>query len=152
MEKTTPPVDTRIKHQAQQLHGLMMRLMEPPKELLRNEPLVDIELSPREIGMLLLLGDKGEMIMTDLASAVEAPLSTLTRIADRLEQKSFIERSRSDRDRRIVIVRLGDKGKMLHKAIRHHQLAMAERMLDPLTSGEREILLELMGKLVRTLR
>ena len=30
------------------------------------------------------------------------------------------------------------------ETIRRHQLAMAERMRQPLTSGEREILLELM--------
>lgn len=148
MEKPTRAVDTRIKHQARQLQGLMARLMEPSKEL-QADPLVDIELSPREVSAVLLLGDKGEMIMTDLASALGAPLSTVTRIVDRLEQKSFISRSRSDRDRRIVVVRPGERGKMLHETIRRHQLAMAERMLQPLTSGEREILLELMEKLSR---
>jgi DNA-binding MarR family transcriptional regulator len=151
MEKVADSVDMRIKQQARQLQGLLARLMEPPKEL-QATPLVDIELSPREIGAVLLLGDKGEMIMTDLSSALGAPLSTVTRIMDRLEQKSFISRSRSDRDRRIVVVRPGEKGKILHETVRHHQLLTAERMLYPLTGGEREILLELMGKLTKALR
>lgn len=71
-----------------------------------DHPLPDVELSPREIKVLLLLGEKGEMIMTDLAAALQAPLSTVTRIMDRLESKQMAERFRSSEDRRIVIVNL----------------------------------------------
>lgn len=120
--------------------------MDPPAEL------ADIELSPREVKVLVILGDKGEMIMTDLASALQVPLSTTTRIIDRLEKKRLVERSRSDEDRRIVVVKDGERGKLLHETIRKAQLEMAGRMLKPLSNGEREILLELMAKLVRGLK
>jgi MarR family 2-MHQ and catechol resistance regulon transcriptional repressor len=111
----------------------------------------DLELSPREIRVLFLLGDKGEMIMTDLAARLPAPLSTVTRIIDRLENKRLVQRSRSEDDRRIVVVQQAPKGKMIHDRFLSTQLDMAARMLEPLSSGEREILLELLGKLTLNL-
>ncbi len=143
--------DARIKQQARQLQTLLAQLMRPPTDA-QAVPLPEIELSPREVNALLLLGDKGQMSMTDLAALLQSPLSTLTRIMDRLEAKSLVERFRSDEDRRVVMVRSSEDGKSLHGAVRQCQLAMAERMLEPLTSGEREILLELMVKLVGGLK
>ena len=145
----TAKADSRSANQARELQALLAELMKPPMEP-PAPGLADIELSPREISVLLLLGDKGEMIMTDLASALEAPLSTVTRMMDRLERKAMIERFRSQEDRRIVLVREGDKGRMLRNAVRQSQLEKARHLLEPLTSGEREILLELMAKMVRT--
>ena len=118
----------------------------------QETPFPDLEPTPRETSVLIVLGDKGEMIMTDLAAAVQAPLSTVTRIVDRLHKKGLVERSRSDQDRRIVVVTGSEKGKRLHHAARQHQLTMAYRMLEPLSSGEREILLELMAKMIRAWR
>ena len=112
-----------------------------------DHPLPDVELSPREIKVLLLLGSRGEMIMTDLATALSAPLSTVTRIIDRLESKQMAERFRSAEDRRIVIVKQSAKGKMLRERFRGAQLELAARMLLPLSNGEREILIELLEKL-----
>jgi DNA-binding MarR family transcriptional regulator len=141
---------SRIREQARQLQALLSQLLEPPMD--PPAELADIELSPREVKVLVILGDKGEMIMTDLASALQVPLSTTTRIIDRLEKKRLVERSRSDEDRRIVVVKDGERGKLLHETIRKAQLEMAGRMLKPLSNGEREILLELMAKLVRGLK
>src|SRR5215510_14501851 len=128
-------LDARTKRQARELQALIAQLLEPPMDP-QAHPLPDVELSPREIKVLLLLGDKGEMIMNDLAAALHAPLSTVTRIVYRLENKELIERSRSDKDRRIVVVKEGRKGKMLHDSIRQSQFELAARMLEPLSSGE----------------
>jgi len=67
--------DNRIKEQARTLQALLARLLDPPMDI-ETHPLPDVELSPREIKVLLLLGDRSEMIMTDLANALQAPLST----------------------------------------------------------------------------
>ena len=106
-------------------------------------------MSPREVKAVLLLGVHGQMTMTDLAEALHSPLSTVTRIVDRLEDKRMVERARSEEDRRVVVVRAGEKGRILHEIICQSRMDMASRMLAPLTHGEREILLELIGKLIR---
>lgn len=142
------PMDARLKEQAQELQALLSQLLEPPLDPLTNR-LADVEMSPREVKTVLLLGVHGQMIMTDLAAALHAPLSTVTRIVDRLENKRMVERARSEEDRRVVVVRAGEKGRILHEIIQQSRMDMASRMLAPLTHGEREILLELIGKLIR---
>ena len=142
------PLDARLEEQAQELQALLSQLLEPPLDPLTNR-LADVEMSPREVKVVLLLGVQDQMNMTDLAAALHAPLSTVTRIVDRLENKRMVERASSEQDRRVVVVREGEKGRMLHEIIRRSRMDMASRMLAPLTHGEREILLELIGKLVR---
>jgi DNA-binding MarR family transcriptional regulator len=141
-------MDARLKEQAQELQALLSQLLEPPLDPLPHR-LADVEMSPREVKAVLLLGVHGQMIMTDLAAALQAPLSTVTRIVDRLENKRMVERARSEEDRRVVVVREGEKGRILHESIQKSRMDMASRMLAPLTHGEREILLELIGKLIR---
>jgi DNA-binding MarR family transcriptional regulator len=129
----------------------MARLMESAMAF-HEHPLPDLELSQREVRVLILLGERGEMIMTELASAIRVPLSTLTRIVDRLQKKELLNRSRSEADRRIVVVKQRKKGKLLHAAFKRHQRDLVRRMLEPLSSGEREAFLELMAKLLAGLR
>lgn len=147
----TEKTDARLKRQAKALQAFIAAIMDSPMEP-ADHPLPDVELSPREIKLLLLLGEKGEMIMTDLATALPAPLSTVTRMIDRLEGKQMAERFRSAEDRRIVIVKESAKGKMLRERFRGSQVDLAARMLQPLSNGEREILIELLEKLTRGLK
>ena len=139
-----------LNKQAKTLQTSLALLLEPPMGP-GHQPLPDVELSPREIKVLMLLGENGETIMTELAAGLPVPLSTLTRIVDRLERKQLIERFRSAEDRRIVIVREAAQGKLLRGIFRGSQLDLAARMLTPLSNGEREILLELLQKLTRGL-
>lgn len=149
-DTTKKNIDAKTESQARELMLRMTRIIEsiiiPGKH-----PLPDLAVTPREIKVMLLLGDKGETTMTELAAAIDAPLSTVTRIADKLERKGLIERLRSDRDRRIVVVATSEKGQMLHNSMREHQLAVSHKMLEPLGSEEREIFLELMAKMANGL-
>ena len=143
-------IDAKTERQARELMLRMARIIEsiiiPGKH-----PLPDLAVTPREINVMLLLGDKGETTMTELAAAIDAPLSTVTRIADKLERKGLIERSRSDRDRRIVVVAASEKGQMLHNSMREHQLAVSHKMLELLGHDEREVFLGLMAKMANGL-
>ena len=149
-DTTKNKIDTKMEKQARELMLRMARIIEsviiPGKH-----PLPDLAVTPREIKVMILLGDKGETTMTELAAAIDAPLSTVTRIADKLELKGLIQRSRSDRDRRIVVVAASEKGQILHTSMREHQLAVSHKMLEPLDSNEREVFLELMAKMANGL-
>lgn len=50
--------------------------------------------------------------MNDLAEAMNCTRSNLTGITDRLEAGGFITRDRSPEDRRIILVRLTEKGEI----------------------------------------
>ncbi|MFH0727666.1 MAG: MarR family transcriptional regulator [Pseudomonadota bacterium] len=149
-DTTKKNIDVKTERQTRELMLRMARIIEsvimPGKH-----PLPDLAVTPREIKVMLLLGDKGETTMTELAAAIDAPLSTVTRIADKLERKELIQRSRSDRDRRIVVITASEKGQMLHNSMRQHQLAVSHKMLELLGSDEREVFLELMAKMANGL-
>lgn len=117
----------------------------------KDHALSDVELSHREVRVLFGLGPGQERTMTELAEEMGAPLSTATRMVDRLEAKGLIERLRSKEDRRIVLVRASERGSQMYVAFQEHRAKIAKRMLEPLSVGEREIMLELMEKLSRGL-
>jgi DNA-binding MarR family transcriptional regulator len=138
--------DERSRRQANQLRVFLSKLADDSDE----QVLPDVELSFREVRLMRALGERREMTMTDLAGVIRAPLSTVTRMVDRLESKGLAERFRSAEDRRIVVVRIAMKGQELCQLVERFHLDIARRMLEPLTPGEREILLELIAKMFRS--
>jgi DNA-binding MarR family transcriptional regulator len=125
--------------------ALAQRLMvrRPP------DPAPDIECSAQEMRALAVLGHKGAVIMSDLASILDVPLSTATHTVDKLVGKDLVERTRPAENRRIVQVELSKKGSEIHRSFMDCRLAMGRTMLEALSSGEREIFLELMAKMTR---
>ena len=109
----------------------------------------EIELSQQEFRLVAAIGHKGSAIMSDLAGILNVPLSTATHTVDKLVAKELVERGRADRDRRIVLVELSEKGRRLHQSCLECQLAMGRTMLEALSPGEREIFLELMAKMTQ---
>jgi DNA-binding MarR family transcriptional regulator len=107
------------------------------------------EMSREDWRTLILLGASGRVTMTSLADVLGVPLSTATHTVDRLVAKSLVIRARSDQDRRVVQVEVSDFGKRLQAKFRAKKLALARSWLEPLTSGEREIFLELMAKITQ---
>jgi MarR family transcriptional regulator, organic hydroperoxide resistance regulator len=110
------------------------------------------EMSREEMRTLIVLGTAGRVTMTSLADGLGVPLSTATHTIDRLVAKSLAVRTRSEQDRRIVHVEISDLGKTLQANLRVKHLAMARSWLEPLSPGEREIFLELMGKITQHAR
>lgn len=135
--------EARFARQAMLLQRVLLKLLQPPSEHVFPE----LALSFREISLLHTLGTRSEMIMTELASILRLPLSTVTRMVDRLEKMAMVERTRSIQDRRLVLVKKSEKAMLLSAEFETMQLELARRILAPLSHGEREILLELMMKL-----
>jgi DNA-binding MarR family transcriptional regulator len=133
---------THLEQQAHQLYELFPVLFAMPKE----QPFPELELSAREFQLLHLLYKSGSHIMSGLAAQMATPLSTLTRVVDRLQKKGLIERVRQATDRRVVQVQLTADGRRIEAHCEKWARQIARKMLEPLSLGEREILLELMAK------
>lgn len=112
-------------------------------------PVTDIELSPQDGRALVTLSGRGPITMTDFSELLGVPLSTATRMVERLIEKGLATRSRIEDDRRVVRVDLSEEGKRLHEKFSEHRRAIGNAMLSPLTHGEREIFIELMSKMTR---
>ena len=140
--RETPSLEQQSGQLLGYLDALFQRLVLPRQPV---EPA--LECSREEIRALILLGSSGRMIMSDFAEALGVPLSTATHTVDRLVNKVLVVRNRRDEDRRVVEVEMSDHGRKLQAAFRSKRQGVARSWLAALSPGEREIFLELMGKI-----
>jgi len=68
------------------------------------------ELSYAQCGLLFGLADNGQLSASELAGVAAVAPATATQMLDHLEAGAFVERVRSERDRRIVLVSLTARG------------------------------------------
>ena len=89
------------------------------------------ELSYAQCSLLFGLAERGELSASELASLADVAPATSTQMLDSLASCGFVERARSERDRRIVLVSLTERGGQIVAArrARYEQLwaqALAE--------------------------
>jgi DNA-binding MarR family transcriptional regulator len=96
-----------------------------------------------------VLAHLGAVKMTEFARALGVPLSTATHSVDRLVKRDLVAREHSEHDRRMVKLRLTDRGARMAEEFLEHRLALMAAMLASLSLGEREIFLELVDKIAR---
>ncbi len=68
--------------------------------------------------------------MTSIAEEMRVPISTLTRIADRLEKKGFLSRKRDPQDMRKIRLLLETAGDEIVTKIEDHTYTMLEKNLE----------------------
>lgn len=89
------------------------------KELKR----LGIDLSPGQIGILLVLEQRGETTMGHLSRTLEIDNAAMTRLVDKLERQHLAERRINPDDRRQMLIAVTDEG--LHKALAVKKMAQA---------------------------
>ncbi|MEW6622917.1 MAG: MarR family transcriptional regulator [Bacillota bacterium] len=110
---------------------------------------LDLTLSKTEIFVLLLLDRHDEVIMSQIADYINIPMSTATGIVDRLVKKGHVKRERSDADRRIVLLRLTEKGKELLQGFKTSVNKYLELINEGLTEEEKNLLIKLALKVIK---
>ncbi|CUH93395.1 MarR family winged helix-turn-helix transcriptional regulator [Herbinix luporum] len=105
------------------------------------------DLSITEIHTLEAVGLYGSKTMSEIAAALEITMGTLTTAIDKLIKKGYVERSRSQIDRRIVNVSLTNKGKLAYRIHEKFHLDMVKAIMNDFTSEEEEVLLCALQKL-----
>lgn len=93
------------------------------------------------------IGPESPRNMTAVARTLGVTTGTLTISVNSLVKKGFVDRVRSEEDRRVVLVSLSSKGK---RAFRHHQ-RFHEEMIDAVTARLTEEEKEVLGKALRNL-
>lgn len=93
--------------------------IEEIRELLSSDIWNNILLncSKNEVFVFWLLYRKGQANMTEIAEYIHAPLNTATGIISKMEKKGFIVRDRLKEDKRVVVIRLTEKGTAQVKAL-----------------------------------
>ncbi len=92
----------------------------------------EIELSYSQIIILYNILEKEAATITELSRSLKITQGVVSRMVDRLEEKGLVDRSRDREDRRVVVVRLSEKG-------RQHAMKMIDFHLDSLKQQLLEI-------------
>ncbi len=104
------------------------------------------DLNKQESNAIYTLGQSGAAIMRELAENLRLHVSTVTGLIDKLIEKGYVHRERSDEDRRIVRVSLTDLGRRAYEQELVKRADLSRAILDALDPEERQTLVRLFGK------
>lgn len=110
------------------------------------------DLSITEIHTIEAVGLYGSKTMSEISAELEITMGTLTTAVDKLIKKGYMERSRSNTDRRIVNVNLTKRGKLAYRIHEKFHLDMVQAIMLDFTPEEEEILLTGLSKLNKHLK
>ena len=110
------------------------------------------DLNEKELFIIAFIGESRSVKMSDIADNIQAPLSTLTTIVDKLVANKFLLRYNSNDDRRVVKVELDMKGKASYKEFKNRKENMAKKVLGHLSDAEQETLIANLTQLVTSIR
>ncbi len=112
---------------------------------------LDMKFSKSEIFAMLLIDKRSEITMTELAEYIHAPMSTATGIIDRLVKNGYIKRERSEEDRRIVVLKLSEKGLQEITRLKELISSYISKVAGSLTQDEIQVLTGVISKVINIL-
>ena len=105
------------------------------------------DLSITEMHVIDNIGMTNERTMSDTAKAVKVTSGTLTTAIDNLINKGYVERRRSSEDRRVVKIRLTEKGREAFKSHEEFHKDLVISGLQQLDSHEEEVLIKVLSNI-----
>ncbi|HEX3343669.1 MAG TPA: MarR family transcriptional regulator [Polyangiaceae bacterium] len=114
------------------------------KELARQ-----VDLTGPQLTVLKMLEGLGDLSLSELSERIRAQNSTVTGIIDRMEREALVVRARSTEDRRVVKIRLTEKGSKIARAIAVEPMEIFRGALDSLSAGEARELLKILTKIAK---
>lgn len=100
-------------------------------------------LTYEQIYLLQFLRRKGPAAMSHIAAEMKIPLSTATRLIDRMEKRRLLGRRQSHGDKRSRIVEITTEGESLVQAVEEHTFTTISSNLDKLVDVD-------LGGVIRT--
>lgn len=107
------------------------------------------DVTTNDMHVIEAVGMDGAKNMTRVARSLEVTTGTLTIAINSLVKKGYVDRTRSEEDRRVVLVSLSEKGKgaYLHHRKFHEQ--MIDSVVEELTEEEQAVLEKALAKLTQ---
>jgi DNA-binding MarR family transcriptional regulator len=105
-----------------------------------------------QLTVVKLLESIGDISLSSLSERIRAQNSTVTGIIDRMEREGLVKRERSTSDRRVVFIRLTDKGAKLAAEIQVEPMEMFRGALQSLAREDVRDLLRILTKIQRRVR
>lgn len=113
-----------------------------------DKALEELGLSYFEYKVMCALEEEGKVPMSRVAEKYMLTKAGLTSIIDRLEEKNYVTRIRSEEDRRVIYVELTDKGREKLAQSRKIFGEVIERFMKKLDNNELDNLEKILTKLI----
>lgn len=98
--------------------------------------------------VLKKIGGKGKMTVSEVAEETGVSLSAITVLVDRLFKAGLVNRTRDDRDRRLVWLELTDEGEEILQECRESRNKIIGKYFSRLPEGDIEKLIEIYERLM----
>jgi MarR family transcriptional regulator, organic hydroperoxide resistance regulator len=105
------------------------------------------ELTGPQLTVLKVLEGLGDISLSELSERIRAQNSTVTGIIDRMEREGLVVRARSTEDRRVVHIRLTEKGARIARDIAVEPMEVFRGALESLSASEVRDLLKILTKI-----
>ncbi len=105
-----------------------------------------------EFSILVLVDTNPEVNQKSLGETLDISPPNLAVVLDRMAERGWLRRERSERDRRAHLIRLTPEGKALTRRALRLSLGSETEVLASLSAAERGLLIELLHRLVRGVR
>lgn len=124
---------------------LFNEIMDIEEKAIITEEFKDI--SNNDMHIIEAIGKEASKNMSTVAKSLSVTVGTLTIAINNLVKKGYVNRMRSEEDRRVVLISLSEKGK---KAFNHHEKfhdEMIRATLEGLDEEQTEVLIQALRKL-----
>ena len=98
------------------------------------------DISIKEMHTIDVIGKFPEATPSKVSKELMVTLGTVTTSLNNLERKGYVERIRSDQDRRVVSLHLTKNGRLVYRLHKRCHNAMVEKIIDGMSSEEIEVM------------
>ena len=109
-------------------------------------------LTSPQLTVIKVLETFGDVSLSELSERIRAQNSTVTGIIDRMERENLVKRERSKEDRRVVHIRLTNKGAVLAREIPVEPMEILRHAILSLSIAEGRELVKISTKLAKRVR
>lgn len=147
----THPISTESKPEVDSIVETIIYLYTESRRLTKGLA-SQFGLTGPQLTVIKLLETFENLSLSSLSERIRAQNSTVTGIIDRMEREELVRRERSTSDRRVVHIRLSDKGQKLARQIQVEPMEIFRGALLSLSQGDLRDLLRIMNKLQKYVR
>lgn len=141
-----------LKEQVDRIAEAIIYLYTESRRLTKDQA-AKFGLTGPQLTVVKILDELGDLSLSELSDRIRAQNSTVTGIVDRMEREGLVDRNRSSEDRRVVHIRLTDKGQKLAKQLNFEPFAIFRHALQQALEPQELLqLLALLDKLAKWVR
>jgi len=131
------------------LIAYLVRRLEQICQAIVAEALSGTDIGLLQLAVLAHIDDYPDIDQSRLAEKVSIDRTNTGRIVDQLEAMGLVDRRVNGSDRRARVLRLTPRGGQLRRKLRPLSRAAQDRLLSSLSAREREVLLDLLVRIVK---